>query len=278
MGDEPKNPDDWSENFGETNMDAYEDELVVPLFGPWAERLLDIVEVTTGQAVIDVACGPGTVARLEAVRVGNAGDVVACDFSAEMLAIARSKPPVDGALIEYRLCPADALDARTDGFDLLTCQQGYQFFPDRPAALVEMRRVLHPGGEVAIAVWAEFEEMGPWPALAKAIAITFGVDVADAFRSGPWGLSDGDVIAGEVRAAGFDEVSVRREVVPIELDDVAHLVRTLGAAPIWSEITALTKGEFEQFLDEVDAASATWQDSHGAIHGETISNIITAAN
>jgi SAM-dependent methyltransferase len=278
MGDERKNPDDWSENFGETNMSAYEDELVVPLFVPWAERLLDIVGVTTGQAAIDIACGPGTVARLQAVRVGKAGDVVACDFSEEMLAIAQSKPPVDGALIEYRLCPADALDAQTDGFEVLTCQQGYQFFPDRPAALLEMRRVVRPRGKVAIAVWAEFEEMGPWPALAKAIAIMFGVDVADAFRSGPWGLPDGDVIASEVRAAGFDKVSVRREVVPIELDDVEHLVRTLGAAPIWSEITALSKDAFEQFLDEVNAASAKWQDSHGAIHGQTISNIITAAN
>lgn len=278
MGDEPKNPDDWSENFSDTNMDAYENELVEPLFVPWAERLLDIVGVSTGQAVIDVACGPGTVARLQAERVGNAGRVVACDFSEEMLSIAQSKPPADGALIEYRLCPADALDARTDEFEVLTCQQGYQFFPDRATALLEMRRVVRPGGHVAIAVWAEFEAMGPWPALAEAISLTFGREVADAFRSGPWGLADSDVIAREIRAAGFDNVSVHREMVPIELDGVEHLVRTLGAAPIWSEITSLATDEFEQFLDGVDAASASWQDSNGAIHGETVSNVITATN
>jgi SAM-dependent methyltransferase len=278
MGDETGIADQWGENFSGTKMDAYEHELMVPLFVPWAEYLLDLVEVDAGEAAIDVACGPGTVARLQAERVGIEGQVVACDFSEEMLSIARSKPPARGAPIEYRLCPAEALDAPSGAFDVLTCQQGYQFFSARSVALAEMRRVLRPGGRVAVAVWAEFEEMGPWPALSNAITITFGDDVAEAFRSGPWGLPDGNAIADEFRAAGFDEVSVRREVVPIELDGVDHLIRTLGAAPIWSEVAGLSDAAFQQFRDATDAACARWQDASGAIRGETTSHIITAKN
>ena len=70
MGDKTGIADQWGENFSGTKMDAYEDELTVPLFLPWAEHLLDVVEVDAGEAAIDVACGPGTVARLQAERVG----------------------------------------------------------------------------------------------------------------------------------------------------------------------------------------------------------------
>ena len=85
----------WGSGFAtaaEDVISAYEQSLVPSLFGPWAEVLLDAVNVAPGDHVLDVATGPGTVARPAAVRAGRAGRVVACDISPAMLAAGRRKP------------------------------------------------------------------------------------------------------------------------------------------------------------------------------------------
>src|SRR6266436_3193552 len=137
---------------------AYEEFLVPRLFEPWARLLLDEVNLQPGEAVLDVATGPGTVARLAAARLGSQGRVVATDIALPMLDIARAKPVAAGAArIEYVESPAAPLAAPSGTFDAVLCQQGLQFFPDRPAALREMHRVLKPIGRAAIAVWAEID-------------------------------------------------------------------------------------------------------------------------
>src|SRR5437588_12741476 len=87
---------DWSANFASAGLDAMTayDEILVPrLFDPWAEVLLDEVGVAPGCRVLDVACGPGTVARLAAVRVGPSGQATACDLSPARLAVGQAKAP-----------------------------------------------------------------------------------------------------------------------------------------------------------------------------------------
>jgi ubiquinone/menaquinone biosynthesis C-methylase UbiE len=95
--------------------------------------------------VLDVARGPGTVARLAAAVVGPDGRVMASDISPAMLALAAAKP-VDPAWapINYLECPVSAIDAAEDSFDAVLCQQGLQFFPDRERAVGEMLRVTRP--------------------------------------------------------------------------------------------------------------------------------------
>ena len=148
---------DWGASFAAASTSSmnFYDEIMVPrLFEPWAELLLDQTNPKSGQAVLDVACGPGTVTRLAALRVGPTGRVVGCDLSPAMLELARSKIAAGpSAPIEYLECPADSLRVSDDAFDVVTCQQGLQFFPDRAAALVEMRRALRAGGKLGIAVW-----------------------------------------------------------------------------------------------------------------------------
>ena len=148
------------------------DEIMVPrMFEPWGNVLLDELALAPGEAVLDIATGPGTIARLAAARVGPSGRVVGCDLSPAMLAIARGKPPIPGAApISYIECSADALDVPSDSVDAVTCQQGLQFFPDRPAALAEMRRAARGGARLGIAVWGPIEQTPPYDAVAQGIA------------------------------------------------------------------------------------------------------------
>ena len=86
---------DWSASFASAPTSAlcFYDEIMVPrMFDPWADLLLDQMGLMSGQAVLDIACGPGTVSRNAALRVGPSGRVTGCDLSPAMLDLARSNP------------------------------------------------------------------------------------------------------------------------------------------------------------------------------------------
>ncbi len=135
---------------------AYDRLFSASFFGPWARVLIELAGIRAGDAVLDIATGPGTVARLAAERVGTSGRVVGIDLSGPMQEVARSKPGEPGAApIDFVQRSADDLQLPDGSFDVVVCQHRLQFFPDQIAALREMRRVLKPGGRVGIAVWAK---------------------------------------------------------------------------------------------------------------------------
>ena len=102
---------------------AYDEFFVPRLFEPWAKLLLDEVNLRPGEAVLDVATGPGTVARLAAARLGPRGRVVATDIAPLMLDIAKAKPAIAGAApIEYLESPAAPLAIPNGTFDSVLCQ------------------------------------------------------------------------------------------------------------------------------------------------------------
>jgi len=269
-----KDTADWGANFSSSTMAAYDEALVEPLFVPWAEDLLESVGVRPGDAVLDVACGPGTVARLAAAQVGSAGAVVACDLSEEMLSIARAKDDVGGAAIDYRSSPAEALPVADDSFDVAVCQQGLQFFADRVGALTELHRALRDGGRVGVSVWCEIAMCEPFAALDAAIAEVLGPDAAAAYRNGPWGFADGPLLEDELNTAGFADVQVSRDEMVVVFDDPDHLIRTLGAAPVGAQIDQLDPDDRRDFIEAVEKLTSTLIDG-GALRGVTTSHTAT---
>lgn len=139
-----------------TFPELYERALVGPLFHPFAEVLLDRVALAPGDRVLDIGCGTGIVARLARTRLGGKGRVAGIDLSPQMLDVARRVAPD----IEWREGNAGALPLK-DGetFDVVVCQQGLQFFPDKPAAAREMRRALAEGGRLVVATWLPLEDV-----------------------------------------------------------------------------------------------------------------------
>jgi ubiquinone/menaquinone biosynthesis C-methylase UbiE len=133
--------------------ELYERYVARYLLGPWAPLLVDAARIAAGERVLDVACGTGVVTRSAAQRLGAAGRVVAIDLNPGMIRVARSLPAPVGAPIEW--LERSALDLRLAdaSFDVVLCQQGLQFFPDKALALREMRRVLDHGGRLALSVW-----------------------------------------------------------------------------------------------------------------------------
>jgi len=137
--------------------EAYESLLVPHQFVPWARDLVARADPKPGERVLDVACGTGIVVRSVVPLVGPNGRVVGVDYSPAMLAVARTRAPSE-APIEWYEASAEALPLSDAAFDLVLCQQGLQFFADKLGATREMRRVLAPGGRVALSVWQTLED------------------------------------------------------------------------------------------------------------------------
>ena len=153
------------------------------ILGPWAPLLVDAARVAAGERVLDVACGTGLVARAAAKRVGPAGRVVGVDLNPGMIAVARSLPATSDAPIEW--VERSALDLRLENasFDVVLCQQGLQFFPDKAVALQEMRRVLDRGGRLALSVWNS-NSLGLYTGAVSAALVQFvGHEVAARFTA-----------------------------------------------------------------------------------------------
>jgi len=132
----------------------YERVVARHILGPWAPPLVDAARVAEGERVLDLACGTGVVTRIAAQRAGARGHVTGVDLNSGMIAVARSLPRPEGAPIEWLEGSALAIPLRDAAVSVVLCQQGFQFFPDKPLAMREMRRVLEPGGRLALSVWS----------------------------------------------------------------------------------------------------------------------------
>ena len=175
----------WKELFRSSNpLGSYEGVLVPRLFTPCAELLCEKLSIRPGDHVLDVATGTGAVAQIASAKAGPSGSVTGIDLTPPMLAIAGQKPPVrNGAPIEYIEGDATALAVDDGAFDVVTCQHGMQFFPDRAAAAREMLRALKSGGRVGVAVWRSVENLPPFAAIAKPMrcAISCPTPVSETF-------------------------------------------------------------------------------------------------
>jgi arsenite methyltransferase len=119
-----------------------------------ARRLVDLMALTLGAQVLDIATGTGLVAFAAVQRVGPTGTVVGVDIAPEMVEYAQQKAAVAGLTnVEFRLGDAAQLDEAAPRFDVVLCASGLFFVPDMLAALREWWRVLKPGGQVGFSGW-----------------------------------------------------------------------------------------------------------------------------
>ena len=259
-------------------MQAYEDALVGAVFIPWGEYLLDALGVTPGERLLDVATGPGTLARIASSRLGPTGYVLGTDLSDAMLAIAEAKGSVPGgSRIEYRRSPAVPLDVPEDAFDVVCCQHGLQFFPDRLAALAEMRRAVRSGGRLGLAVWAGIELCPPFAAVRDAINEVMGVEAAERYANGPWGLHAPAELAEMVIGADFTDVSVEEVRLPVCFEaGASQLDRSLAASGLATEIASLPGEKRVALTSAVADKLRSLTDASGGIASYLTSQIILA--
>ena len=253
----------------------YERWLVGALFRPWAELTVDELGLSAGDTVLDIACGTGIVARVAQLRLGKDARIVGVDASPAMVAVARAVAPD----IDWREGSAGALPLRDAEapFDVVVCQQGLQFFPDRPAAAAQMRRWLAPGGRLAVSTWRADDEM-PLPRELRRVAERHLGPIADA----RYGYGDAGTLEQLLRGAGFADVQVRARSRTARLDDGGQaFVRLNAAALLGMSAAGKTMGpdERQRTLEKIVGDSAPVLSAYapgGSLAVETRSNLATA--
>ena len=212
--------------------EMYEDYFVPAMFLPWATILLGRATPQPGERVLDVACGTGIVARQAAPLVGAGGRVVALDMNPAMLNVARALPAPIGATITWQEGNAMALPFPDDEFDLVLCQHGLQFVPDRGEAVREMRRVLAPQGRALVIVLQALARHPVFEALMKSVARHLSLPLSEVMT--PFALSDADALRGLFTAAGFKGVDILSESTVVRFPAperfVPHAVISSAAA------------------------------------------------
>lgn len=197
--------------------EVYEELFVPALFGQWAPVLLEAVGLRPGDRVLDVGCGTGVVAR-EARRRG--GRVTGVDVNEGMLAVARRADPA----VDWRSGAAEDLPFAAGSFDRVTCSFALMFLADRRAALAEVRRVLVPGGAVAVATWADADRSPGYAAMIGLLDRLFGREAGDALRA-PFRLGDPAELAAVV-APAFPDVVVEERAGEARFPSLDGWVRT----------------------------------------------------
>lgn len=214
--------------------EGYERQKVPSLFGPMARATLDAVPLPEGAQIVDVACGTGIISKVASERLAGTGRIVGTDLNPAMIEVAHRTMPASRHRIEWFACDVTELPFADGEFDIAFCQQGLQFFPDRPAALAEIRRVLKPGGRLFLSCWKSVTPL--FQAASDSLRRRIDDDIAEqALR--PYAFRDGKVISSLLREAGFD------------IDDVSTVVVDRHLAPVHPAVRAeILAQPFEQAL------------------------------
>ncbi len=228
--------------------EGYRASLEPVIFEPWADVLVRFAGVAPGQVVLDVAAGTGAVSRAAARAVGPAGRVLASDLSEDMLAqVIRGDEP---AVIETVVCSATELDLASGTVDVVLCQQGLQFIPERATAVDEMRRVLRPGGRVAAAVWLAGIPLHPFGLYGEVLeeaGLDQPIDINRLMMS-PDEL--GSLLAG----GGFGDIEVETRELAFRWDSAAAGAQGVAGTPFQAFLATLPPERLQEVMRALERA------------------------
>ena len=214
--------------------EGYEQQKVPSLFGPMARATINVVSLPESAQIIDVACGTGIISKVASERLVGRGRIVGTDLNPAMIEVARRTMPATRHKIEWFTCDVTDLPFENGEFDIAFCQQGLQFFPDKPKALAEVRRVLVADGQLFLTCWKSVTPL--FQAVSDSMRSRIGNEIAErALR--PYAFRDGNVISTLLKEAGF------------EIDDVSSLVVDRHLTPAHQAVRAeILAQPFEQAL------------------------------
>ena len=188
------------------NRQASQDVMLAPV----SDILIDRAKAKMGERIVDVGCGCGSTSMVLARQIGPAGDILAIDISAPMLARARQLAPA-GARIDFVLADATVYPFDPASFNLVVSRFGVMFFADPALSFANLRKALRPSGRLAFACWREPREnpffMAPLQAVYKHAPRLPQLGPED---PGPFSFASEPRVHRVLGAAGFTGIAMER--------------------------------------------------------------------
>jgi len=257
--------------------ELYETYLVPLIFAAYADDLAQRVTARRPRRVLEVAAGTGVVTRALARALPANVDIVATDLNPPMLEKAAAVGT--SRVVEWRPADAMALPFGDGAFDAVVCQFGAMFFPDKPRAFAEARRVLAPGGVFLFNVWDRIEMNEFAATVTGALAQRYPADPPRFLARTPHGYWQRDAIAQDLLTAGFvalpsfDTRAERSRAASAQVAAIAYCQGT----PLRNEIEARDAAGLLQGATTQCAQALAARFGPGAIEGGIQAHVIAAS-
>lgn len=244
---------------------------------PLARWMVDVLDPSPGQTILDIAAGPGDTGFLAAERGAR---LISTDFAAEMTAVAARAAKARGLdNVECRQLDAEKMDLADASVDGVLCRWGFMLMQDPAAALRECRRVLRSGGKLVFSVWSS-PQANPWVTIPVVVAVNRGLtERADARApGGMFSMADENGVRAMLQDAKFQQIEL--STFPItwryaDFEDLWSFYTELAGA-----VAALVKSAPSEtvaaFKDAVRAAADEYKNGSGyTIPGEVLNGIVS---
>jgi SAM-dependent methyltransferase len=248
---------------------------------PISEWMIAHARPVPGERVLELAAGPGDTGFMAAEAIAPGGTLISSDASAGMLDIARERAEERGiANVEFKQLQLEWIDVPTASLDVVLCRWGVMLTVDPSAALRECRRVLKPGGRLALAVW-DPPERNPWTVIVQQTLVELGhVEPAPGAGPGMFALAEPGKLVGLLEDAGFFDIETASVPIMRTYSSVLDwLGETRDLSRQFSGVWGNLSDEQRQHLREaVTAAAAEFTDAAGqlALPGSSLAAVASA--
>lgn len=189
--------------FDDSVAQNYDDCLGPFLFEPFALDLVERIEISKARNVLELACGTGRVTKHLSLQLSADAKLTATDLNPGMIDVAKQR--ITSGNVRWETVDMTNIPFEENQFDLIVCQFGIMFAPDKVKAFTEIRRVLKKGGKLIFNTWGDIHNNKVWSITSDLVNSFLGENPTGIFTEGPFSLQDEKVVLQFLEQAGFNE-------------------------------------------------------------------------